>query len=122
MYKKFITSFREIYGDTIEMKVLEYCLEYGSLDFAAGDLAKEINVSRPKVYEIISIFLKKGYLTKSRIVGRTQLFALNRNNCIIKIHLRNFAECLSSIIDEHSKQNNIRLVSSSKNSTAIKNI
>ena len=38
-------AFCEVYGDTIKNEIMEYILENKELDFAAGDMAKELNVS-----------------------------------------------------------------------------
>ncbi len=102
MKKDKVGAFCETYGATIENRVLEYLLENQDLDVAVGDLAKELNISRPKVYDVIEDFEKKGYVVKSRIVGKTQLHKLNKDNLRVKIFLRNFDECLQLVIDEHS--------------------
>ena len=96
--------FCETYGNTIENRVLEYLLENQDLDIAVGDVAKELNISRPKAYEVTENFEKKGYLIKSRVIGKTQLYKLNKRDIRVKIFLRNFNECLQLVIDEHSRK------------------
>ena len=95
-------AFCETYGLTIENRALEYLLENQDLDIAVGDMAKEIGISRPKAYKVIEEFEKKAYLLKTRIVGKTQLYKLNKNNIRVNIFLRNFEECLRLVIEEHS--------------------
>lgn len=102
MRKGELGAFCETYGATIENQVLEYLLENQDLDVAVGDMAKELDISRPKAYDVTEDFEKKGYLVKSRIVGKTQLYKLNKANIRVKIFLRNFDECLQLVIDEHS--------------------
>ncbi len=97
-------AFCETYGATIENGVLEYLLENQDLDIAIGDMAKELNISKPKAYEIIKEFEKKDYIIKTRIVGKTQLYKLNKKNIRVKIFLRNFDECLQLVIEEHSNK------------------
>ncbi len=97
-------AFCEIYGDTIENGIMEYILENKELDFAAGDMAKELNVSRPKAYEVIKDFENKGYIKKSRIVGKTQLYLLNRENPRVRLFLKTFNECLRIIAEENSEK------------------
>ncbi|MEW5896382.1 MAG: helix-turn-helix domain-containing protein [Nanoarchaeota archaeon] len=97
-------AFCETYGPTIENKVLEYLLENQDLDVAIGDMAKELGISRPKAYNVIENFKKKGYVVKSRVVGKTQLYKLDKENIRVKIFLRNFDECLQLVIDEHSEK------------------
>ncbi|MFH1181984.1 MAG: hypothetical protein V1702_03425 [Candidatus Woesearchaeota archaeon] len=98
--------FCEIYGKTLRNRVIEYLMENQDIDFAIGDMSKEINISRPKAYQIMGEFEKKGYVKRTRIVGKTQLFALNHDNKVAKIFLRNFEEIINSILDEYSQPDN----------------
>ena len=97
---KQIGTFCETYGDTIRNRFLEYLLENQDLDIALGDAAKEIKASRPKVYEIAFEFLGKKYLKKSRIVGKTQMYKLNKENIRVKLFLKDFKDCLRIVVEE----------------------
>ena len=99
-----IGKFCELYGDSIRNRVLEYMLENQSLDFAVGDLAEEVGISRPKAYKEVKELVKKDYVIKTRIVAGTQLYALNKENKDIKQLLKTFKECLKLVIEEHSEK------------------
>lgn len=99
-----IGAFCETYGNTISNRILEYLMENEDLDFAVGDMAKELQISKPKAYEIIRDFEKKGYVKKSRIIGKTQLYMLNKENSRVKLFLRDFKECLKLIADGYSEE------------------
>ena len=43
-------------------------------------MAEEIEISRPKAYEIIKNLEKENIVKKSRTVSGTQLYILNKNN------------------------------------------
>ncbi len=101
-------AFCETYGNTIPNRILEYSMENEDLDFAVGDMAKELEISKPKAYEIIGNFEKKGYVKKSRIVGKTQLYMLNKENSRVKLFLRNFKECLRLIAEEYSEESSCK--------------
>lgn len=113
MKRSKVGSFCETYGTTIENRVLEYLLENQDLDTAVGDMAKEVGISRPKAYEVVEEFERNGYVIKSRVVGKTQLYKLNKSNIRIQIFLRNFEECLQLIVEE--QQGNKLLVSAPMN-------
>lgn len=98
-----IGVFCEIYGNTINNRVLEYLLENQYLDFAIGDMAKELEISRPKAYEVIKGFEERGYVRKSRKVGKTQLYLLNKENNRIMLFLKTFKECLKMVVEAHQK-------------------
>ncbi|MCG2719291.1 MAG: helix-turn-helix domain-containing protein, partial [Nanoarchaeota archaeon] len=96
-------TFCKIYGENIRNQILEYMLENQELDFAVGDMAKELNISRPKAYELIKTFENEGYINKSRVIGKTQLYILNKENNIVKLFLRDFKECLKLVAEEYSE-------------------
>ncbi|MBN2459107.1 hypothetical protein JXB28_02390 [Candidatus Woesearchaeota archaeon] len=94
-------AFCETYGKSIRNTVLEYLLENQALDFAVGDMAREVKISRPKAYEIIGELEKKGFVAKSRIIGKTQLYLLNKTNPRAKLLMKSFKECLRLVAEEH---------------------
>lgn len=98
-----IGVFCETYGNTIHNHILEYMLENQEIDFAIGDMAKEVGISKPKAYELIKYFEAKGYLDRSRLVGKTQLYKLNKENKRVKLFLKDFKECLRLVAEEYSE-------------------
>ncbi len=97
-----IGAFCLTYGITIRNRILEYLLENQGLDFAVGDISRELEISRPKTYEIINDFLNKSFIFKSRIIGKTQLYILNKQSARVKLFLKDFKECLKIVVVEHS--------------------
>jgi len=96
----------EIYGNTIKNRVISFLMENQDLDFSVGDMSKELKISRPKAYEIVDEYVEKGFINETRMVGRTQLYKLNKDHQIIRIYLRNFRECIKIVIDEYSPKSN----------------
>jgi predicted transcriptional regulator len=94
--------FCEVYGTTLDNRILELILVNGECDWAIGDIARDLKISRPKAYEVIADFEKKGIVKKTRIIGRTQLYTINKDNPISKIYLRNFNECLNMVVEEYT--------------------
>ena len=99
--------FCETYGNTIHNRILEYMLENQDIDFAVGDMAKELGISKPKSYEVIKYFETKNYVQKSRLVGKTQLYKLNKDNKKVKLFLRDFKECLRLVVEEYSEEEKV---------------
>lgn len=116
---KGIGAFCETYGNTIRNKILEYILENKDIDFAVGDMAKELGISKPKCYEIIKEFKKKGYILESRIIGKTQLYGINGDNKRVKLFLKNFMECLKIIAEEYQEDAKSGLSCNSKDKEPI---
>ena len=86
-------------------------LENQYLDFAVGDMAKELKISKPKAYEVIRKFEKKEYVEKSRIIGKTQLYKLNKENRRVKLFLKDFKECLKIVVEEFHEKSKTREIS-----------
>lgn len=92
--------FCELYGDTARNRILEHFLANYETDFAAPDVAKEKNISKPQTYLIIEDLIKENILIKSRLVGKTQLYRLNMKNKITAFLLKNFEESLKLVFDD----------------------
>ena len=93
-------AFCEVYGDTINNRVLEYALENRDIDFAVSDMARELKISKPTAYAVIGRFEKKGYVKKTRTVGKTQLYALDEGNRRVLLFLHDFRKCLKIVAEE----------------------
>ena len=117
-----IGVFCETYGNTTINRVWEFLMENQETDFAIGDMSEEVGISRPKAYQIIEEFESKDYVKKSRIVGRTKLYRLNRENRIVKIFLRNFMECLRMVAEEYQESSSPGMTSSGMGAVSAKNI
>jgi DNA-binding transcriptional ArsR family regulator len=100
--------FCEVYGDNIPNRVLEFLLEGQSLDSAVGDIARWTGISRPTAYEVIYDFMRKGIVIKSRIIGKTQLYKLNKENPRVQLYLADFKECLRMVCDEYDEKGSHR--------------
>lgn len=112
-----IGAFCEVYGMTIENQILEYLLENQDLDIAVGDMAEELHISRPKAYQVIKEFEEKEYVKKSRIIGNTQLYRLNKTNKRTQLFLSDFKKCLH-LVAEESQTNAPEIISLARLSTA----
>ena len=99
-----IGAFCETYGSTIQNRILEYMLENQDLDFAIGNMANELNISRPKAYEVIANFMQKGFVKKSRMISKTQLYILNKENVRVQLFIKDFKECLRLVAEEHEEK------------------
>ncbi len=108
----------EVYGSTLQNRVMEFLLENQLSDLAVGDVAKEVIISRPKAYQIIEEFQNKGYIIKSRIIGKTQLYKLNKENFVVKIFMRNFKECLRMVAEKYKDDGSGRLKESISTKTS----
>ena len=117
-----IGVFCETYGNTTLNRFWEALLTYQHSDFAVSDIAEDACISRPKAYQLMEEFENKDYVYKSRMVGKTQLYLLNRENRIVKIFLRNFKECLQMVVEEYQESSGSGSISAGIGFASAKNI
>lgn len=113
--------FCEIYGRNIRTRVLEFFLENSFGDFAVSSLAMQLKISRPKAYEYVEKFEKQGYVSKSRVIGRTRLYKLNKSHKHVKLLMKSFMDCLDLVVEEYSVKKNSASNSSSVGAVSVKN-
>ncbi len=96
--------FCEVYGKTLRNRVLEFVLERTELDFAVSDIFDEIDISKPKVYQIFKELEDEGIIRKSRVVRGTQLYVLDQSNKKANLLRKNFKECLKLVLEEMRRE------------------
>ncbi len=111
-------AFCELYGKSLRNLVVEYLLENSRLDFAIGDMAVEIKISRPKAYELIKELEKENIVKKTREVSGTQLYMLDEKSKKAKLLIKDFKECLKIVVEENEEAKP-RHVSSSGTGMAV---
>ncbi|MBT4824345.1 hypothetical protein HN695_00080 [Candidatus Woesearchaeota archaeon] len=97
-------AFCDIYGRNLRNAFLETILVYRDIDFAACTVVDRIEISKPKAYELVYEYEKKGYIEKSRILGKTQLYKLNKKNLRVKLLMKAFKDCLKLIAEEYEEK------------------
>lgn len=74
----------ELFGSSVQVKILEALLEGGKTDVSMATLVEEAGVSKSRAYEIIEELKNKRYIIPSRKVRNKQLYKLNYKNEVIK--------------------------------------
>jgi len=90
-------TFCELYGKTLRNRVLEYLLKMKDLDFATSDMATELEISKPKMYQLVQELKQQKFVRKTRIIAGTQLYILNRENHQVKLLQKAFRDCLQLV-------------------------
>lgn len=90
------TVFREIFGDTPKVRVLEYLLEGRELDHSIGDIAEGAGINRVTLFRLWHEIEKSKLVVHTRNIGNAKLFKLNMKNSYVK----NVAELFDKLINE----------------------
>lgn len=83
-FMKNITIFREFIGDNPTTRILEFLIEGKDFDYSLTDIANNSGVSWRTVHRIFPKFIKNNMVTKTRLIGRAQLYKINYKNESIK--------------------------------------
>jgi hypothetical protein len=83
------SAFVKILGDTPYIRVLDFLLTEGRiLDYSLTDISKQTNVAWSTLHEIWPTFVKLGIATKTRTIGRSNLYRLNQENPLVQILIK----------------------------------
>ena len=75
--KKDKSVFLEYFGDTPQLRILDFLIENHFFDYPMTEIAKESNVGYHSFQKIFPIFIKSKILIKTRRIGKSDYYQLN---------------------------------------------
>lgn len=96
--------FKDIFGSSPQTKILDFLADHPDYDYSISEIAKHSQVSRPTVYKIKDILLKKGLIIHTREQGNSPLYKLNLDNKLVQIILKFDFEIAKRIADIESQE------------------
>ena len=94
------TIFRELFGDTPKIRVLEYLLEGRELDHSIGDIAEGAGINRVTLFRLWPKIDKSKLVIHTRDIGNAKLFKLNMKNSYVK----SLIELFDKLINEEFRK------------------
>ena len=76
--------FLECFGDTPQLRVLDFLIENHFFDYPMTEIARESNVSYNSIILFFDKFVECGILIKTRRVGKSDYYKLNLENSFIQ--------------------------------------
>lgn len=71
-------------GDTPKTRILDFFLTGSIFDYSLTDIATKAGVSWKTLYKIFPEFIEHGIIKYTRTLGKSKLYALNKDNPIVK--------------------------------------
>ena len=96
--------FRDIFGDNPQTKILDFLADYPRFDYSISEISEKAEVSRPTVYKVIKLLLKKKLVIKTREQGNSSLFQLNLENRLVQLMLKFDFELAGNIAELESQK------------------
>lgn len=75
--------FLKQFGDTPQLRVIDFFIDNSIFDFPLTEIAKESNVSYNSLKSFIDNFLKNGFLIKTRKIGKSDYYKINKENSFV---------------------------------------
>ena len=76
--------FIEYFGDTSQIRVIDFLIENYYFDYPMTEIAKESNVGYNSIKIFFNNFIKNKIVIKTRKVGKSDYYKLNTENPFIK--------------------------------------
>ena len=72
------------FGDTPQLRVLDFLIDNHFFDFPITEIARESNVSYNSLKKFFNNLLQTGVVCRTRKVGKSDYYKLNINNSFVK--------------------------------------
>jgi predicted transcriptional regulator len=72
------------FGDTPQLRVLDFLITFHFFDYPMTEIARESNVSYNSIKIFFPQFIKSGIICKTRRVGKSDYYKLNMENEFVK--------------------------------------
>jgi len=90
----------ETFGESPLILVLDFFLMYPNFDYSKTQVADEVGISRITIEKIWDRLTKNKVITKTRTIGKAQMYKLNTENPKVKILLKVDSELSNSSMEE----------------------
>jgi len=71
------------FGDTPQLRVLDFLIENHFFDFPMTEIARESNVSYNSIITFFNSFIESGILIRTRKVGKSDYYKFNTENSFV---------------------------------------
>jgi predicted transcriptional regulator len=78
------TFFLMQFGDTPQLRVLDFLIGFHFFDYPLTEIARESNVSYNSLKSFFEEFISSGIVIKTRKVGKSDYYKLNLENTFVK--------------------------------------
>jgi len=93
------------FGDTPQLRVMDFLIENHFFDYPMTEIARESNVSYNSIITFFNNFIKSGIIVKTRKVGKSDYYKLNMKNPFVLDLVRlDWSLTKSNILLEPGKQ------------------
>ncbi len=82
------STFRKVFGEGSLARAIEFFIINKDMDYSISELSEKTDIGRTTLHQIIPVLLDEGIIIKSREVGPSKLFRLNKESNTVKVLLK----------------------------------
>jgi len=97
------SAFVETFGEAPVVKVIDFFLTYPDFDYSKSQVAGEVGISRITIEDIWKMLIKEQIIIKTRVLGRAEMYRLNRDNPKVKVLMKTAFDLVSAEIGAEMK-------------------
>ena len=101
---KYRSSFRQIFGDSPAVKVIDFFLDKREFDYSLTDIAKNADIGWSTLHLFWKNLVTMEIVVKTRRIGRAELYKLNINSSLVKKLIDLDRDISKKFIDAETKQ------------------
>ena len=103
------SSFRLVFGGSPIVKVIDFFLDNREFDYSLTDIAKSSDIGWSTLHQFWSNIVKLGIVTKTRKIGRAELYKLNLKSPLVKKLIDLDADISKKMIFEEMNKQKIKV-------------
>ena len=97
------TLFREYFGNSPKLRILEFLITGRNLDYSLTDITKGAEVAWKTTLKIIPELVKSNVVVPTRTIGNAKLYKINEKSLVAKLIIQTFDNMLALSIPQEIK-------------------
>ncbi len=104
------SSFRLVFGESPIVKVIDFFLDNREFDYSLTDIAKNSDIGWSTLHGFWKDLVKLDIVTKTRRIGRAELYRLNSSNPIVKKLIELDNDISKKLVNEEINRQKLKVV------------
>ena len=97
------TLFRDYFGNSPKLRILEYLIVGRTLDYSLTDITKGAEVAWKTTLKLMPELVKSNVVVPTRTIGNAKLYKINEKSLVAKLIIQTFDNMLALSIPQEIK-------------------
>jgi len=105
------SSFVLVFGNSPFVKIMDFFLNFEDFDYSIAQIAKETKTKWDTTEKVLIELIKRGVVKKTRKVGKSWLYVLNKENNLTKLLIQIDKKISNFFIEKELGRQRMKVVS-----------